>query len=348
MLIETDPSNLLWGEFDSLGVAAGIEGAGNGEAGFGLGLADEANDGCMINERDAGPLLADLGEEPVLDRIPFGCAGGKVADGDKEPEGIGEPLLQGVFPQVGVSAVAAAVVGEDEQAGGLGIAATAVGKPPAADRLGSKARRVTGDPDIDRAAVGLEVVNAVGNGDALAEGAEVVVEDLDGLAAPNLAGVLEVADQFALLGVDADDRRLLLGEAAPLPGDIAELPIALGRRLAEALAVGMEGVAERLEQAAHGIGRNADSQTPQESADLPQAQSGPHSPPAHRIAGRVRFQQGAERVQDFGRFFSTGVRPPPSCRTRSRSTLPSMSSRRPRATVAGSSPSSSAMRRSPP
>ena len=140
MLIEADAGDLRWSELDAFGIAAGVEVTGHGEAGCGLGLADEANDGGMIDERDAGPLLADFGEEPVLDWIPLGGAGGIVADGDEQAKGIGESVLQGMFPQAGIGAVAAAVIGEDEQAGGFGIAAAAVGKPPAANRLGREGR----------------------------------------------------------------------------------------------------------------------------------------------------------------------------------------------------------------
>lgn len=77
-----------------------------------------------------------------------------------------------------------------------------------------------------------------------------MVEDLDRFAAPDSAGVLEVADQLALLGVDADDRRMRPAEAASLPGQVPELPIALGARRAQALAVGV-GIA-RLTQSARG------------------------------------------------------------------------------------------------
>jgi hypothetical protein len=41
---------------------------------------------------------------------------------------------------------------------------------------------------------------------------------------------------------------------------------------------------------------------------------------AHRIAGRIVFQQPLDLGDYFGRFFPTGVRPPPGLRTRSPST----------------------------
>ena len=114
MPVEVDAANLVRGKFDSGGIAAGIERGSDRESGAGVGLTDLLKNRWIINEGLASPLLADFGEESVLDRIPLGGTAWVVANGDGESEGIGEPLLQGVFPKMGVGAVAAAVVGEDE------------------------------------------------------------------------------------------------------------------------------------------------------------------------------------------------------------------------------------------
>ena len=62
-----------------------------------------------------------------------------------------------------------------------------------------------GDAYKHRTTVCPEIVNAIGEGDARGEGAEVMVVDLGGNALPFHAAILEVAHQFPLLGVDADD-----------------------------------------------------------------------------------------------------------------------------------------------
>src|ERR1035437_4542252 len=49
------------------------------------------------------------------------------------------------------------------------------------------------------------IIEAVWDGDAGGVGAKVVVVDESGRQIPARARILEVADQFALLGVDADD-----------------------------------------------------------------------------------------------------------------------------------------------
>ena len=61
------------------------------------------------------------------------------------------------------------------------------------------------DTHHDRSSIGEQIVDAVRDGDAGGVGAEVVVVDQTGRKIPARAGILEVANQFALLGVDAND-----------------------------------------------------------------------------------------------------------------------------------------------
>src|SRR5947207_14513105 len=61
----------------------------------------------------ARPILADLAEQTVFDRIPFRGARGIVADRDGKSVGIYELLLQMVGPATRTNAVAAARVGQD-------------------------------------------------------------------------------------------------------------------------------------------------------------------------------------------------------------------------------------------
>ena len=45
---------------------------------------------------------------------------------------------------------------------------------------------------------------------------------------PSRAVVLEVANQFPLLGIDTDDRQAAIGEPQALRGDMLELFVAVG------------------------------------------------------------------------------------------------------------------------
>ena len=69
------------------------------------------------------------------------------------------------------------------------------------------------DADGDPTAIGEHVVNAMRNGDADRVGAEVVIVDPPRGESPPRAGVFEVAHQFTLLGVDAEDGQVATLEA---------------------------------------------------------------------------------------------------------------------------------------
>jgi len=64
MSVETDSTKLLGSKLDSLRVVSLVEGAGDGEAGGGAGLADEAQDGVVVEkstvEKDLIALRAAL------------------------------------------------------------------------------------------------------------------------------------------------------------------------------------------------------------------------------------------------------------------------------------------------
>ena len=205
-----------------------------------------------------------------------------------------------------------------------------------------------GGADDHEAAVGGQVIDAVGDGDAVGEGAEVVVVDGMRGSFPSGAVVLEIADQFPLLGVDADDRQAAFGEPQALRRDMLELFVAIrtgaGR---DALVIDPQPVAEVLEDAGDGPGTHLDVEGGQLLCDL---LGGPARPAAtgDGIAGDIVLECRFDGGDHLGRFFSTGWRPPPGRRIRWRWTSPASSCWRPLATVPGSRPSSSATRRSPP
>ena len=63
-------------DFDALLIAARVERAFDLEPGVGGGCADQLDHGKTIRERSAAPVLRDVAEQPVLDLVPFRCAGG--------------------------------------------------------------------------------------------------------------------------------------------------------------------------------------------------------------------------------------------------------------------------------
>ena len=109
--------------------------------------------------------------------------------------------------------------------------------------------------DADPARIGGEIVDPIGNCPAKLLDQEIMHADLLGLALrpPFPSVVLEVADQFLLLRVDADDRQARLEEASPGQLDVAELAVPVRvRRAGEPLLVGPQREAEPFQEPADG------------------------------------------------------------------------------------------------
>src|SRR5216683_5885860 len=145
---------------NALGILAGVEFTAHSEAGFGGGGRDYIDDHAIADEWLGAPVLADEGEEAVLDFVPLAGAGRQVADHDVEAELVGQ-LLQFAFPQPHPRAVAAPAIGGDDQSGRLGIARPTDGEPPLADAVDGERGRVMVNADTDPTRIGGEVVDPV-------------------------------------------------------------------------------------------------------------------------------------------------------------------------------------------
>jgi hypothetical protein len=227
--VDVDGVQFGVGDFDLGGIGARIEAGVDLETAVGGCRGDQVDDRLERFERAAAPVLGDEAEQPVLDLVPLRGDRREVADRDRKSRLVGE-LLQLDLPEPGAIAVRAAAVGGDLKGRGVGEALAAEVLPPASDRVDRERGGVVVDPDLDPTLVVGEVVDPVG--DRLAELSVLEVVDADqlGLAlrAPLPAGVLEIADELLLLGVDRD-RRLLGGDRRlNLPVEVAKLRIAVG------------------------------------------------------------------------------------------------------------------------
>jgi hypothetical protein len=115
---------------------------------------------------------------------------------------------------MGTAAIAAASIGQNEQLASTTVTGTTLMVPPTRDRMGGEGGSIVGDADEDRAAVGEPIIDAIRNGYANGIGAEVVIIHANRRAEPLDAIVFEVANQFALLGVNADNGKPLPLKAA--------------------------------------------------------------------------------------------------------------------------------------
>jgi len=159
--------------------------------------------------------------------------------------------LQFDLPQSHARTVAAAAISGDQQAAGIGIALAPHQLPPASDGVDRESRGVVVDAHAHPAGVAGDIVDPIGNRPTQFGDDKIVHANVLGrtLRPPFASGVLEVADEFLLLGVDRD-RRLPRRERFFHPiVDVVELGVAIGivRPLA-CLAVGLQTVIELVQQ----------------------------------------------------------------------------------------------------
>ncbi len=164
------------GDRDAAWIGGGIEFASDGQAGLGGGRGDQLDDGLVADERLGTPVLADEGEEAVLDFVPLAGARRQMVDLDPEPGLVGQ-RLQFTLPQTDARTIAAAAVGSDEQPCGTGVAGAAQFLPPAPDAVDGKGGGIMVDPDADPARIGGEIINAIRNRPAKLLDQEVVDPD---------------------------------------------------------------------------------------------------------------------------------------------------------------------------
>ena len=229
-----------------------------------------------------------------------------------------------------------------------GIALVPFLLPPLAKAGDGKGGRFVGSSQEHTAAVGLGIVDAIRNADALGGGTEVMIVDIGGGLLPFNSGILEVTDQLPFFGIHAQDRIAALFELITLPAEIAELAVAVGSRTGgNLLAIGAQGILHLPQQPSHCVAADRNPQPLELSGNLVGGFPGPLQP-ADGVAGGFPFHQLVNGIDHCGRFFSTGLRPPPAARTRPTSTSWANSCRRPLATVCGSRWRRSAIWRSPP
>ena len=132
-----------------------------------------------------------------------------MSNGYCKPKAVAELALKFGLPGSGTATVTAPGIGKDEQLPAAMVAIGAVALPPACDGVSGEGGGVMRDAHEDRASVGKQVVDTVRDRDADGIGTEIVIIDAHGHPIPLGAIVLEVADQFSLFGINADDGKPL-------------------------------------------------------------------------------------------------------------------------------------------
>ena len=107
MSFEMECAHLGCDDFLSVWVVAGLEDGVHCQAAQRRGAANEGEQRVLRSQRYAGPVAADLTEEPVFDGVPLRATSGIVAHGHRQPETIADLHLQPFIPGADLKPIAA-------------------------------------------------------------------------------------------------------------------------------------------------------------------------------------------------------------------------------------------------
>ncbi len=179
---------------------------------------------------------------------------------------------------------------------------------------GGESRSVMGDAYRHRSSIGKQVVDAVRDGDTGGVGTEVVIVDQAGRKIPTRAGIFEVPDEFAFLGVDTNNGQTPTLEALPKIPEVKELIVAIGAEVGgEFLVIDPQGITHLMEEASDSVGTDDHAEVAQSHGNLVGSPPGPLQT-GDGIASSIVFEQELDQGDDVGGFFSTCFRPPPERR----------------------------------
>ena len=151
--------------------------------------------------------------------------GGIVTHGHAQPQAVAKLALELCFPQPGTTPMTSPRLRQDQEIPGLGYKAAPDVRPPVCNRRDSKLWRIRRGAHIDGTHMALRIVDPIRHRASERVAREVMHVDLDGLADTSLAGVLEVPNQFLLLGVHPDDREPAAAKRLFLRFNVVELRV---------------------------------------------------------------------------------------------------------------------------
>ena len=162
MALKWDAFEFRVGNFDFLGVVAGVQFGGDFQACGGRGAANQRQPLAESSQGFAGPIHRDETEQPMFDPIPFRGARRRVTDGDCQAR-LGGEVLPFAFPQTTAGRIAAAAIGQQQPLAAAGVEGLG-GSPPTPQTVDRELRGVGRSSHAHVSAIAAHVVQAVGDG----------------------------------------------------------------------------------------------------------------------------------------------------------------------------------------
>lgn len=277
--------------------------------------SNEIEDSFVTVQGMTSPVGTNQVEHPMLNQVPFGGPGGIMSDRDNQTELSGQ-TLQPNFPQSPPTAIGTTAIGLDQQVPFTRIKHTSQFEPPGPDGCHGKLGGIMGRAHDDIALVLTDVIDPVGDGFSRGQVQKIVHIDLPPLLAPLRSGLLKIADQLPLFGIDTDGGPMAPQISLSPAHNIAKLLITVRRLLArhpfvidpQRIILGSEQATNR-RQADRILSRQGFLDFAQRLVCPLQAPDGI----ASRFLDQQRFQDGRQTRH----FFSVKGRPPPLALIRS-------------------------------
>ena len=141
--VDVEGVHLIVGHLDPLGILVFVKHGMNDKPLARSGIGDQVDDDLVARERDPLPVHADVGEEPMLDFVPFRGSRREVAHPDRPADLVGKRLKL-LLPEAGAPSVAASPVGGHYDLLTMGIALLSLHVPPSPEALGLENNKVLG------------------------------------------------------------------------------------------------------------------------------------------------------------------------------------------------------------
>ena len=187
---------------------------------------------CLVTIQGmASPVGTNQVEHAMLNQVPFRCAGGIMGHSDNQPQLIGQ-MLQADFPEPPPVTIRTAPIGLDQQVRFTRIEHASQFQPPSPDRSDGKLGGIVRRTDQHIALMMAHIVDAIGDGFALGRVQKVIHVHVAPLLPPLDPGLLKVADQLTLFGINTDDRPMATQICLSPAPNITELLVTVGRLLA--------------------------------------------------------------------------------------------------------------------
>src|SRR2546427_687428 len=141
----------------------------------------------------------------MFDRIPFGGAGRVVANRDGDAVASGNFFVQGVFPEARPVTIASSAVAQEQDFFHAGISGPAELRNPRIQAIDGKLGSVRRETNNDGAAIPNRLKEPVRRSNGRCVAPEIVLVDVLRSSSPGGSRISEVADEFLLLRVYAQD-----------------------------------------------------------------------------------------------------------------------------------------------